>query len=74
MPDQPQKPDPDSLEIDPDAPAEKPLVHTRDVIDEALAKQAAKRAVREPAIITSTIPMLPRQPKPARDRKRRRQG
>jgi len=49
-----------------------PQVDTRDVIDEALARHAAKRAVREPAVITSTIPTLPRQPKPARDRKRKR--
>lgn len=51
---------------------EKPMVSTRDVIDEALARQAAKRAALEPPKEMPIAPTLPRQPKPARERKRRR--
>jgi len=51
---------------------EKPEVTTRDVIDEALAKQAARRPVSSPPKLMPVTPTLPKQPRPARERKRRR--
>ncbi len=68
MPDQPFKP---KLWYDQEEP-ETPQVSTRDVIDEALARQAAKRPASSPPREMPVTPTLPRQPKPARDRKRGR--
>ena len=66
MPDEPKQPLQDFDE------PEKPVIYTRDLIDEALAKKAASQAPREPVVITTTVQPLPRQPKPARERKKRR--
>jgi hypothetical protein len=67
MPDQPFQPRP----ADDDFP-EKPQVSTRDVIDEALQRQAARRVPPSPPREMPITPTLPRQPNPARDRKRKR--
>lgn len=56
---------------DGDAP-EKPPVYTRDVIDEALRLQAERRKPSGPPREMPVTPTLPRQPRPARERKRRR--
>jgi hypothetical protein len=58
--------------IDPDSPEEKPQVSTFDVIQEALRRQAERRKPLGPPKLLETPPTLPRQPKPARDRKKRR--
>lgn len=58
---------------DGDQPEEKPQQLTRDVIDEALRRQAQKRKPIGGDIVLPVPPVgLPRQPKPARDRKKRR--
>ena len=53
---------------------EKPQQYTRDVIDEALRRQAAMRKPLGPPKELQTPPTLPKQPRPARDRKRRRRS
>lgn len=57
----------------PDRPEEElpPQVSTRDVIDEALRKKAEKSGPKNPVILPHPAP-IPRQPKPARERKKRR--
>lgn len=67
MPDQP-KPFNDFPEDQP----EKPQQYTRDVIDEALRLQAARRKPSSPPKEMPITPTLPKQPRPARERKRRR--
>ena len=51
---------------------EKPQVSTYDVIAEALARHAARRKPSGPPKELQVPPTLPRQPKPARDRPKRR--
>ncbi|HEX8322808.1 MAG TPA: hypothetical protein VF595_02740 [Tepidisphaeraceae bacterium] len=72
----PDSPHPDDLPKNPspDDLPEKPPVYTRDVIDEALRLQAERRKPSGPPKEMPVTPTLPRQPRPARDRKRRRRG
>lgn len=49
---------------------EKPEVNTRDLIDEALATQAARRPKRTPPNIMPLTPSLPKVPKPKRKRRK----
>ena len=64
---------PDPLPPD-DLSSEKPQQSTRDVIDEALARQAARRRESGPPKEMPVTPTLPRQPKPYRNRNVRRRG
>ncbi|HEY0009673.1 MAG TPA: hypothetical protein VGB55_13175 [Tepidisphaeraceae bacterium] len=65
MPDQPSKPD-----ASPNNSPEKPVIYTRDLIDEALARQAELRPFPSPPKEMPTTPTLPKQPRPARERKK----
>jgi hypothetical protein len=64
---------PPARKPDGDVPEEKPHQLTRDVIDEALRRHAQTRKPMGGDIVLPMPPVgLPRQPKPARDRKKRR--